>query len=113
MRDYQPAKLLRLHFSEEDRYQSQPLYDAIVQKCMELRIAGTTVFRGLEGFGDTAEIHRSHVLAHDLPIVIQIVDTDENISRLLPVVEGMLDKGLIATSDVAFKRVERKAAGNG
>jgi PII-like signaling protein len=113
MQAYQPAKLLRLHFSEEDRYQDQPLYDAIVQKCLELRIAGTTVFRGLEGFGDTAEIHRSHVLAHDLPIVIQIVDTDENIRRLLPVVEGMMDKGLIATSDVAIKRVEKETVKSG
>jgi PII-like signaling protein len=108
MRDYQPAKLLRLHFSEEDRYQGKPLYDAIVQKCMELRIAGTTVFRGLEGFGDTAEIHHSHLLAHDLPIVIQIVDTDQNIRRLLPVVEEMMDKGLIAVSEVAIKRVEKR-----
>jgi PII-like signaling protein len=107
MRDYQPAKLLRLHFSEEDRYRGKPLYDAIVQKCMELRIAGTTVFRGLEGFGDTAEIHHSHLLVHDLPIVIQIVDTDENIRRLVPIVEEMMDKGLIATSDVAIKRVEK------
>lgn len=107
MQDYQPAKLLRLHFTEEDRYQGKPLYDAIVQKCLELRIAGATVFRGLEGFGDTAEIHRSHVLAHDLPIVIQITDTDENIRRLLPVVEEMMDKGLIAMSEVAIKRVEK------
>jgi uncharacterized protein len=110
MQGYQPAKLLRLHFTEEDRYQGKPLYDAIVQKCLELKIAGATVFRGLEGFGDTAEIHRSHVLAHDLPIVIQIADTEENIRRLLPVVEEMMDKGLIAMSEVALKRVEKGSA---
>ncbi len=107
MQDYQPAKILRLHFTEEDRYQGKPLYDAIVQKCMELKIAGATVFRGLEGFGDTAEIHRSHVLAHDLPVVIQIVDTEENIRRLLPIVEPMMDKGLIALSDAQIRRVEK------
>ena len=110
MRNYQPAKLLRLHFTERDRYQGNPLYDAIVQKCLDLKIAGATVFRGLEGYGETAEIHRSHVLTHDLPIVIQIVDTQENVQRLLPIVEEMMDKGLIAMSDVSVLRIQ-KAAG--
>lgn len=104
---YQPAKLLRLHFTERDRYRGKPLYEAIVEKCRELKVAGATVFRGLEGFGDTAEIHRSHVLGHDLPIVVQIVDTDENVKRLLPLVEDMMDKGLIAISDVNTVRIQR------
>ncbi len=107
MPDYQAAKLLRLHFTQEDRYRGRPLYEAIVQKCLELHIAGATVFRGLEGFGDTAEIHRSRVLAHDLPMVIQIVDSEENIRRLLPAVEEMMDKGLVAMSDVMIRRVEK------
>ena len=110
MRNYQPAKLLRLHFTERDRYQGKPLHDAIVEKCLDLKIAGATVFRGLEGYGETAEIHRSHVLTHDLPIVIQIVDTQENVQRLLPIVEEMMDKGLIAMSDVSVLRIQ-KAAG--
>ncbi|MGD0438487.1 MAG: DUF190 domain-containing protein [Bryobacteraceae bacterium] len=75
-----------------------------------MKIAGATVFRGLEGYGETAEIHRSHVLTHDLPIVIQIVDTQENVQRLLPIVEEMMDKGLIAMSDVSVLRIQ-KAAG--
>ena len=107
MQDYRPAKLLRLHFTERDRYRGKPLYEAIVEKCQELKIAGATVFRGLEGFGDTAEIHRSHLLTHDLPIVIQIVDSAENIARLLPVVEEMMDKGLIALSDVQVLRIQK------
>jgi uncharacterized protein len=107
MQDYQPAKLLRLHFSEHDRYHGKPLYEAIVQKCQELKIAGATVFRGLEGYGDTAEIHRSRVLTHDLPIVVQIVDSENNIQRLLPTLEEMLDKGLIAMSDVKMLRVQK------
>jgi PII-like signaling protein len=109
MQNYQPAKLLRLHFTERDRYRGKPLYDVIVQKCLELKIAGATVFRGLEGYGDTAEIHRSHIFVHDLPILVQIVDSEENIQRLLPVVEDMMDNGLIAMSDVNMFRV-RKAA---
>src|SRR5215472_4318124 len=85
MESYQPAKLLRLHFTERDRYGGKPLYEAIVQKCFDLKIAGATVFRGLEGYGDTAEIHRSHLLNHDLPIVVQIVDTEARISGLVAV----------------------------
>ena len=109
MQNYQPAKLLRLHFTERDRYHGKPLYEAIVNKCQEMKIAGASVFRGLEGYGDTAEIHRSHILTHDLPIVIQIVDSEENIQRLLPVVEDMMDKGLIAMSDVNIIRIQKTA----
>jgi uncharacterized protein len=109
MQNYQPAKLLRLHFTEHDRHQGKPLYEAIVHKCQELNIAGATVFRGLEGYGDTAEIHRSHILTHDLPILVQIVDTEENIQRLLPILEEMMDKGLIAMSDVNMVRIQKAA----
>jgi PII-like signaling protein len=107
MQSYQPTKLLRLHFTERDRHGGRLLYEAIIEKCRELKIAGATVFRGLEGYGDTAEIHRSHILTHDLPIVVQIVDSAENIERLLPVVEEMMDKGLIAISDVNAARIQK------
>jgi uncharacterized protein len=107
MRTYQPAKLLRLHVIESDRYQEKALHEAILEKCRELKIAGATIFRGLGGYGETAEIHRSHLLGHDLPIVVHIVDSAENIARLLPVVETMLDKGLIAISDVSALRIDK------
>lgn len=107
MQPHQPAKLLRLHFTERDRYQGKPLHEAVIEKCRALKIAGATAFRGLEGYGDTAEIHRSHVFTHDLPIVVQIVDSAENIQRLVPVVEEMMDKGLIAISDVNVIRVQK------
>lgn len=109
LQNYQPAKLLRLHLTERDRRDDQPLYEAIIEKCRELKIAGATVYRGLEGYGDTAEIHRSHLLTHDLPIVIQIVDSAENIQRLLPVVEEMMETGLIAVSDVRIARIQKTA----
>ncbi len=102
-----PAKILRLHFSEQDRYQGKPLYEAIVEKCRELGIAGATVYRGLEGYGETAEVHRPHLLAHDLPIIVTVVDSAENVARLLPVVEDMMDKGMIAISDVEIIRIQR------
>ena len=102
-----PAKILRLRFSEHDRYRGRPLYEAIVEKCREMHIAGATVYRALEGYGETAEVHRSHMLTHDLPIVVSIVDSAENIARLLPAVEEMMDKGLIAMSDVEMIRIQR------
>jgi hypothetical protein len=105
-----PAKLLRLHFSERDKYEGKPLYEAIVEKCRELTIAGATVFRGLEGYGESAEIHRSHLIGHDLPIAVTIVDSGENIQRLLPVLEEMMDRGLIAISDVEVRRIRKPRA---
>lgn len=111
MRTVKKAKLLRLHFGESDRYKGKPLYEAIVNRCKELKIAGATVFRGLEGYGETAEIHRHHLVKKDQPIVVTIVDTAENLARLIPEVEEMMDTGLIATSDVDYMRIERSPTG--
>ena len=108
MRQDYPAKLLRIHISEADRFQGKPLYEAIVARCRELKIAGATVFRGLEGYGESAEMHRSHLARHDQPIVISIVDTADNLSRLVPVVEEMMDTGLMAMSEVRVVRVQKK-----
>ena len=107
MRTVKKATLLRLHFGESDRYNGKPLYEAIVNRCKELRIAGATVFRGVEGYGETAEIHRHHLVRRDQPIVVTIVDTPENLGRLIPEVEEMMDTGLIATSDVEYMRIEK------
>jgi uncharacterized protein len=105
----QPARILRIHISESDRYQGEPLFEAIVAKCRELQIAGATVFQGLEGFGESAELHRAHLVRRDQPIVIAIVDTAENLERLLPAVEAMLDTGVLATSEVEMIRVQKPA----
>lgn len=108
----QPAKLLRLHFCEGDRYRDQPLYEAVVQKCRDLNISGVTVFRGFEGYGESAEIHRSHLFTSDQPIVVTIVETPENVDRLLPEVEEMLDTGMIAISTVEMIRVRNGNVSN-
>ena len=110
MPNYQPAKLMRLHFSEHQRYKGKPLYEAIVEKCLEMKIAGATVLRGLEGYGGMAHIHRSHLLTHDLPIIVTIVDSADNIARLAPVVEEMMETGLIAVSDVQIERIQKRNA---
>ena len=79
-----PARLLRIHISERDRFQGKPLYEEIVAKCREMKIAGATVFRGLEGYGESAEMHRSHLGRHEQPISITIVDSAENIGAARP-----------------------------
>lgn len=107
MNNLEKGKLLRCLISEKDRWQGKPLHEAIVSKCRELKIAGASVFRGLEGYGGAAEIHRPHLVHHDLPILVTVVDSEENIQRLLPVLESLVDKALIALSDVEMRRVEK------
>lgn len=96
------AKMLRIHFGEDDQWQGRPLYEAIVERCRKLDIAGATVYRGIEGYGASTIIHRSHMLhfSSDAPILVQIIDTAENIQRLLPALDEMVQEGLIAMSDV-------------
>jgi uncharacterized protein len=107
MQPARTARILRIHTSETDRYQGKPLYEAIVAKCRELKIAGATVFRGLEGYGESAEMHRAHLIRHEQPIIIVIVDEPENLERLIPVVEQMMTTGVLASSEVAMIRVQK------
>jgi PII-like signaling protein len=107
MQPAQPAEILRIHISESDRHQGKPLYEAIVAKCRELKMAGATVFSGLEGYGETAEMHKSHLIRSDRPIVVTIVDSAENIRRLIPVMADMMDTGLMATSAVQMIRIQK------
>jgi len=109
MRALQAAKILRIHISESDRFEGKPLYEAIVAKCRELKIAGATVFLGLEGYGETAEMHKAHLVHSDRPVVITIIDTAESIERPVPVAAEMMDTGLLAVSEVQMIRVEKKA----
>jgi uncharacterized protein len=96
------AKLLRIYFGEGDKWKGQPLYRAVVEKCRELDIAGATVYRGVEGYGASTLIHRAHLLSvsRDAPIMVSVVDSEENIRKLIPALDGMVDEGLIAMSDV-------------
>jgi uncharacterized protein len=113
MAQSQPGEILRIHISEGDRFEGRPLHEAIVARCREMKIAGATVFLGLEGYGETAGIHRAHLLHSDRPVVIVVVDTAENIRRLIPVIEPMIDTGLIATSAVRMLRVENPRSTRG
>src|SRR5690349_8782581 len=107
MQARQAAKIMRLHLSEQDEYEGKRLYEAVIGKCQELGLSSAMVFRGLEGYGESAAIHRRHLLGHDAPIVVTIIDSDENIHRLLPVLEPMMDTGLIVISDVEIARIRR------
>lgn len=99
------AKMLRIHFGEDDKWQDKPLYEAIVMKCRELDIAGATVFRGIEGYGASSLIHRQHLLrSSDRPIMVSVVDTEEKIKTLIPALDVMVDDGLIAMSEVEVIR---------
>jgi hypothetical protein len=106
----QPGKLLRLYVNERDKYRGKLLYEAIVARCQELNLAGATVFRGLEGFGESAEVHRSHLMGIDQPIVITVIDTPEKAREALPILQAMMSSGVIAVSDVEVTVVSNRAA---
>ena len=99
------AKMLRVHFGEDDKWQNKPLYEAIVAKCREFDIAGATVLRGIEGYGASTLIRKRHLLrSSDRPIMVSIIDTEEKIKTILPVLDEMVDEGLIAMSEVEVIR---------
>jgi len=91
------AVLLRIFIGESDRWKHQPLYEAIVRKARELRLAGATVLRGPMGFGKSSRVHTAKILrlSIDLPIVIEIVDTEEKIHGFLPTLDEMMGGGLV------------------
>jgi PII-like signaling protein len=91
------AVLLRIFIGEDDRQKNLPLYEAIVLKARELHIPGVTVFRGLLGFGKSSHMHGPKILrlSMDLPMVIEIVDTQEKIDAFLPHLDLMMGGGLV------------------
>jgi hypothetical protein len=109
------AKMLRIHFGEDDKWNDKPLYSAIVEKCRELDIAGATVFRGIEGYGASTLIHRSHLLSlsSDAPIMVSVIDSEDKVKKLIPYLDEMVDEGLIAMSEVeVIKYVHQGATGS-
>ena len=96
------GKLLRIFIGESDRWHHLPLYEAIVQKARELNLAGATVLRGPMGFGAKSHMHTSKILrlSMDLPMVIEIVDSEEKIKTLLPFLDEMVTGGMITLENV-------------
>lgn len=96
------AVLLRIFIGESDRWHHQPLYEAIVLKAREMHLAGATVLRGPMGFGKSSRLHTAKILrlSMDLPLVIEIVDSDEKIEQFLPVLDEMMRGGLLTIEKV-------------
>ena len=88
------GKLLRIFIGESDQHQGRPLYEAIVLKARELGLAGATVWRGIEGFGARSRIHTSKILrlSEDLPILIEIVDSEEKIRSALAALDTLMEE---------------------
>jgi PII-like signaling protein len=96
------GKLLRIFIGESDRWQGKPLYEAIVELVRKEGLAGATVVRGIEGFGADSRLHTSRILrlSEDLPVVVEIVDTGENIERVLPMLDPMVSEGMLTVERV-------------
>ena len=107
------AVLLRIFFGEDDKFGNSPLHEAIVLKARELHLAGATVLRGPMGFGASSRLHTTKILrlSEDLPLVIEIVDSEEKINDFLPVLDGMMTSGLITLEKVQVLHYGTKAAG--
>jgi uncharacterized protein len=94
--------LLRVFIGETKQYEGRPLYEAIVLKAREMHMAGATVLRGPMGYGRTSRLHTAKVLrlSDDLPIVVEIVDSQEKIDEFLPTLDGMIGSGLVTIEKV-------------
>lgn len=96
------AMLLRVFIGESDRWQGRPLYEAIVLKAREMRLAGATILRGPMGFGHSSRLHTAKILrlSEDLPIVVEIVESKDKIDEFLPVLDAMMGSGLVTLEKV-------------
>ena len=96
------AVLLRIFFGQDERHGHRPLYEAIVLKAREAHLAGATVLRGPMGFGHSSRIHTTKIedLAENLPIIVEIVDSEEKITAFLSELNGMIGSGLVTIEKV-------------
>jgi PII-like signaling protein len=107
------AKLIRIFLGEADRWNGEPLYDAIVKKLRMMDISGATVYRGILGYGLKGHTHKQGLfhMSHDLPIMISVVESGEKIAQATEAIEDMLQDGLIVVSDVEMTRLVRSRPG--
>jgi PII-like signaling protein len=98
--------MVRVFIGESDRWNGRPLADALVERLREEGFAGATVLRGLSGFGARSIVHTSHLLelSQDLPLVVEIVDTEEHVKRLEPILDEMVADGLVTLEKVRVLR---------
>src|SRR5829696_9954449 len=96
------AVLLRVFIGEDDKFEHRPLYEAIVLKAREMHLAGATVLRGPLGYGHSSHLHTTKILrlSQDLPLVIEMVDSQEKIDAFLPELDRMMSSGLVTLEKV-------------
>ena len=106
------AVLLRVFIGEDDKFGGSPLHEAIVLKARELHLAGATVLRGPMGFGASSRLHTTKILrlSEDLPLVIEIVDSEDAINGFLPTLDKMMTSGLVTLEKVQVLQYGSKAA---
>jgi len=109
MKEEFSARLLRIHFGEDDKWRGRPLHEAILTRCSELGIAEAIVFRGIEGYGSGSRIRRSGHwnFSKDAPVQLSIIDTEEQIARLIPFLDEAVEEGVVASSSVQAIRYTR------
>ena len=102
--------LMRIFIGEQDKYEHKPLYQAIVEMLREEKLAGATVLRGIAGFGAKSHLHSAHLLtlSQDLPMMIECVDSRENIDRIMPKIDEMVTDGLVTLEKVEVIRYAPK-----
>jgi PII-like signaling protein len=108
---FEEKLLMRIFIGEGDRHGRLPLHEALVDALHQKGVAGATVLRGIAGFGGSHVCHTDKLLdlSHDLPIVIEVVESRETLDTLLPVIEGMMDGGRITLEKISVRDVPRKA----
>ncbi len=109
MRSQETALLLRIYIGEDDRFDGHPLYKSIVLKAREQGLAGATVLRGPMGFGHSSRVHtaKNSASVRALPIVVEIIDSEENINAFLPSLDGMVKGGLVSLEEVRICAMAR------
>ena len=107
------AMLLRIFIGESDQFGDRPLYEAIVLKAREMHMAGATVLRGPMGFGQSSLLQTAKILrlSVDLPLIIEIVDSEEKINALLPALEDMIGSGLVTLEKVQVLQYGKNKSG--
>ena len=98
--------LLRIYIGESDRLDGKPLYQALVEMLRREKISGATVLRGILGYGARSHLHTANILrlSQDLPIIIEVVDSQEAIDRILPQIEKVIGDGLITIEKIRVLR---------
>ena len=102
MKISEEGQLLRIFIGESDKWNGKPLYEALVLKAREMGLAGATMVRGLMGYGAASRIHTAKILrlSEDLPIIVEIVDNPEKIASFLPIIDEMVQEGLVTLERV-------------